>query len=68
MNKKELIKKYGIKKFNIAKKDTLKSLGATLTTWILIGDFNEIIKKFYGSKMINNEIQETLEDYDKEIN
>ena len=65
MNKKELIKKYGIKKFNIAKKDTLESLGESLTSWILTGNFDEIIKKFYGNKMINNEIQETLEDYDK---
>ncbi len=65
MNEKELIKKYGCKKFNIAKKDILESLGENLTTWILTGNFDEIIKKFYGNKMINNEIQETLEDYDK---
>ena len=65
MNKKELIKKYGIKKFNIAKKDTLESLGETLTSWILNGDLNELIKKFYGNKIINSEIQETLEDYDE---
>ncbi len=66
MNKKELIKKYGIKKFNISKENTLKKMKKNLINTILHYKSDDIIKKLYGNKIINFMIQEDLDENDND--